>query len=355
MQSGDRKIAAFFFFHARNLLPSPPQLKTIFGKTGLPATRIGVGMAAMGRPGYMTLGHADDLKRNYAPEAMEQNAHQILDAAWQAGVRYFDTARSYGRAEEFLSSWLKSRPINPNEITVASKWGYTYTAAWQVKAAAHEIKDHSLPVLQRQWQESEALLNGSLHVYQIHSTTLDTGVLDNAGVIAELGKLRANGVAVGLTLTGAEQWKTLRRAMEISPDGRPLFTVVQATWNLMEPSVGPTLSEAQAAGMGIVIKEGLANGRLTDRNHAPEFAEKLAVLRAEAKRLGCTVDALALGAALAQPFAQVVLSGAATTAHLASNLKAAQVQVDAEALERLKALAEPPQQYWQERKALEWN
>ena len=63
--------------------------------------------------------------------------------AWEAGVRYFDAARSYGRAEEFLASWLKARGISAEEIGVGSKWGYRYTANWQRQAEAHEVKDHA--------------------------------------------------------------------------------------------------------------------------------------------------------------------------------------------------------------------
>ena len=37
---------------------------------------------------------------------MEARGHAVLDEAWAAGVRYFDAARSYGRAEEFLARWL---------------------------------------------------------------------------------------------------------------------------------------------------------------------------------------------------------------------------------------------------------
>jgi aryl-alcohol dehydrogenase-like predicted oxidoreductase len=45
--------------------------------------------------------------------------------------RYFDAARSYGRAEEFLGGWLAARGIAPQEVVVGSKWGYVYTANWQ--------------------------------------------------------------------------------------------------------------------------------------------------------------------------------------------------------------------------------
>ena len=79
-------------------------------------------------------------------------AYAVLDTAWETGIRYFDTARSY-KAEEFLSSWLAKRQIKEKDIIVGSKWGYTYTAGWQASLPAgqkHEVKDHSLPVLQRQ-------------------------------------------------------------------------------------------------------------------------------------------------------------------------------------------------------------
>ena len=68
-----------------------------------------------------------------------------------------------------------------------------------------------------------------------------------------------------------------------------------------------------------------------------------------------TPDALALAAVLAQPWVDVVLSGAATAEQLTSNLAALSVQVDDALLERLEALREDPEVYWQERSALSWN
>src|SRR3954466_15692319 len=76
------------------------------GRSGLPVTAIGLGLAALGRPGYLTLGHGQDLGADRSVEAMERHAHAVLDGAYDAGVRYFDAARSYGRAEAFLASWL---------------------------------------------------------------------------------------------------------------------------------------------------------------------------------------------------------------------------------------------------------
>ena len=90
--------------------------------------RIGLGLAALGRPGYITVGHGEDFAGHIDVESMEGNAHVVLDAAFAAGVRYFDAARSYGMAEAFLGSWLEQRVHEPEDLTVGSKWGYTYTA-----------------------------------------------------------------------------------------------------------------------------------------------------------------------------------------------------------------------------------
>ncbi|MBX7252614.1 MAG: aldo/keto reductase [Candidatus Promineofilum sp.] len=330
------------------------------GDTGLPVTPMGLGLAALGRPGYINLGHAGDLARDYDVAAMTAHAHAVLDAAWRAGIRYFDAARSYGRAEEFLSGWLRARRIAPGQVAVGSKWGYTYTAGWQVSAERHEIKDHSLPVLRRQIDESRALLGDYLGLYQIHSATLDSGVLDNEEVLAELARLRDGGLVIGLSLSGPNQADTLRRALAIDIGGAPLFRSVQATWNVLAQEAGPALAEAHNRGMGVIVKEALANGRLTDRNDDPAFTERRRLLSAAAAETGVGLDTLALAAVLVQPWADVVLSGAARAEHLASNVAAVALADRRRAwlhdwLRRSRALAEPAEVYWRTRAALAWN
>ena len=303
---------------------------------------IGLGLAALGRPGYINLGHHDDLAHGTGVAAMERRCHEVLDAAFAGGVRWFDAARSYGRAEEFLASWLRARPIAPGAVTISSKWGYTYTAGWQVHAEKHEVKDHTLPTLRRQLAESRALLGAHLDVYQVHSATLDSGILDNRDVLDELAHLRAGGLRIGLSTTGPDQAAVIRRALALG-----FFDTVQSTWNLLERSAGPALQQAHDAGLRVIIKEALANGRLTARNPDPA----LAPLVDRARSLAVPVDALAIAAALAQPFADVVLSGAATSAQLADNLRAA----DLHDVPRFDALSEPAREYWQTRAALPWN
>lgn len=325
------------------------------GQTNLMVTPLGLGLAALGRPGYINLGHHQDLEADYQVTAMEARAHAVLDAAWQAGIRYFDAARSYGRAEPFLASWLSSRRISPGSVVVGSKWGYTYTAGWQVDAVQHEVKDHTLPVLRRQLQESHDWLGDYLRLYQIHSATLDSGVLENEAVLAELHRLQAGGVCIGLSLSGPQQAVTLQRALQVTVNGQRLFDTVQATWNLLEPSAGEVLQQAKDRGMGVIVKEALANGRLTLRNDDPAFRPRLLRLQQAAAERNSTVDALALAAALAQPWADVVLSGAAQVEQLQANATALHVVWDEALAASLHDLAEPPETYWRTRSQLAWN
>ena len=305
--------------------------------------RFGLGLAALGRPGYINLGHSADLSAGHDPDAMRRNAHAVLDAAYDAGVRYFDAARSYGRAEEFLSDWLHRRNLSPDSVFVASKWGYTYTADWRIDADKHEVKDHSAATFRRQIAESRALLGKHLHLYQIHSATLESDVLEDGEVLRELRSLRDSGVQVGLSVTGPRQADTVRKAL-----GLDLFDAIQATWNLLERSAGDTLAEAKAAGLRVIVKEALANGRLTAR--AP-----IGPLEEQATRLGCTMDALALAGVLARPWVDVVLSGATTAEQLRSNLAAAEVRWDADCERALAGIVEEPGAYWRGRAGMAWN
>ena len=163
-------------------------------------------------------------------------------------------------------------------------------------------------------------------------------------VLDALAHLRASGVSIGLTVTGARQAETIDRALEIGG-----FDTVQATWNLLEQSAGSALRAAHAAGMAVLIKEPLANGRLTARGDVADLADA-------AFAAGTTPDALALAVVLAQPWADVVLSGAASVNEVKSNLTALALQPDRQLVERLlDTIHQDSFSYWQMRAALTWN
>ncbi|MGW2253281.1 aldo/keto reductase [Kitasatospora sp. NPDC001660] len=315
--------------------------------------RFGLGTAAVGRPGYINLGRDADLPAERSVEALRRRTHELLDAAYAAGVRYVDTARSYGRAEEFVAQWLAEHPEAAADTVVGSKWGYTYTADWRTSGVdAHEIKEHSTAVFDRQLKETRALLGRHLDIYLVHSVTPDSPALTDPALHGRLAELAAEGVRVGLSTSGPDQAAAIRAALAVTVDGRPLFAAVQSTWNLLEPSAAPALAEAHAAGRLVVVKEAMANGRLADRNAT---GPDTAALRTLATRTGTPCDALALAAAAAQPWADLVLSGAATPAQLASNLTAATHPLTSTDLATLTQLAEPAGEYWQTRARLAWS
>ncbi|WP_405610706.1 aldo/keto reductase [Streptomyces sp. NBC_00076] len=312
-----------------------------------PTCHIGLGLAAVGRPGYINLGRDQDLPPVRSVDALRARTHELLDAAYAQGVRYFDVARSYGRSEEFLADWLNARP-SFTDIVVGSKWGYTYTAGWSAEAEEHEVKDHGVQTYERQRAETDALLGDRLDLYQIHSVTPDSPALTDKELHAKLAEAAARGVSVGFSTSGPAQADAIRAALAVTVDGEPLFRTVQSTYNALETSAGPALAEAHDAGLTVIVKEAMANGRLAEP-HAPDALKAVGA----ATSLGC--DAVALALVLRQPWAGVVLSGAATTNQLASNLHGAVVDLEEEQLARLATLAEDPRAYWDKRAQLPWH
>jgi aryl-alcohol dehydrogenase-like predicted oxidoreductase len=318
------------------------------GSTPLFVTRVGLGLAAVGRPAYITTGRAEDIGADRTVEGMERRCHDVLDAAYAAGVRYFDAARSYGLAEAFLSSWFTARRLPADSATVGSKWGYTYVGDWRLDAAVHERKDLSFDTLQRQFQESRSLLGDRLRLYEIHSATLESGVLDDRKVLAELVRMCTAGMVIGLTVSGPQQADVIRRSLDVTVDGENPFRVVQATWNLLEPSSGAALADAHAQGWGVIVKEALANGRLASRVNNSQ-------VQSVATTLGASADQIAVAAALSQPWAGVVLSGAVSAEQVRSNVAAIDIALPPEHLAALSTLAQPREAYWAQRASTKWT
>ena len=145
--------------------------------------RLGIGLAALGRPAYITTGRPSELGDGRGVEDLRARTFAVLDAAYAAGLRYVDAARSYGRAEEFLAAWLAAHAgadAGVGEVEIGSKWGYRYVGDWRMDAPVHEVKDHSLTAFRAQWAQTEALLGDRVAVYHVHSATPETGVLDDA-------------------------------------------------------------------------------------------------------------------------------------------------------------------------------
>lgn len=302
-----------------------------------PVAALGLGLAAVGRPAYITTGRDRDLgdPSDRSIDAMRARSHDLLDAAWDLGIRYVDVARSYGYAEAFLGDWLRRHPGRAPQVTIGSKWGYAYVGGWRMDAAVHERKEHSVAMFRRQWPETLAALGRAPDIYLIHSVTPDSPALGDAQLLADLRELAETGTRVGLSTSGPHQGAVLdaARTLDASP-----FSAVQATWNLRESSVGPALARAHDDGWTVVVKEALANGALV--TDPPEEAA------------GEAGDVFALGAARARTDVDIVLSGASTPEQLRRGTEAPAVRVPDAVLRRL---AVDPEQYWRRRAERPWR
>ncbi len=307
-------------------------------------TALALGLAALGRPAYLTLGRDSALPVERTVAAMRRRCHEVLDAAYEAGVRHVDVARSYGLAEEFLAQWLAATGVQ--DMEVSSKWGYAYVGDWRMDASVHEEKAHDLERFTTQWQQTHDLLGGAVSLYQVHSLTVDSPLLTDPPLLAALARLRDDGVRVGFSTSGPQQAETVRAAATVEIAGARLFDAVQATWNPLEPSVGDALATAHAEGLRVLVKEALANGRLA--------MDPPAALVQVADAHGVGPDAVALALAAAQPWADTVLLGPDSTERLQANLRLCNVVVDDDLVAALDDLSEPPEAYWRHRSELPW-
>ncbi|GAA0514431.1 aldo/keto reductase [Saccharopolyspora subtropica] len=310
-----------------------------------PVQRLGLGLAALGRPAYINVGRVDVLPVQRTAQAMRERTRTVLDAAYASGIRWVDAARSYGSAEQFLADWLRER--GHEDVTVSSKWGYAYVAEWRIETEVHEVKEHSVERLRTQWAETRTLLGDRVDLYQVHSLTVDSPLFDDLALQHELARIRDAGVRLGFSTSGAAQADTIERAWELEVGGRQLFGAVQSTWNAMEPSAGRALSEAHAGGWRVLVKETLANGRL-----AVDPPRELAEV---ADRHGVGPDAVAIAYVLRQPWADVVLLGPASVAQLESNLAACRVELTDRDDQALRSLLRDAATYWGERATLPWH
>jgi aryl-alcohol dehydrogenase-like predicted oxidoreductase len=315
-------------------------------------TRIGLGLAAIGRPEYINLRKEKDPDKSQA--SYRQRALDLLDHAYARGIRDFDTAASYGKGEEFLQEWYNQHPYQ--DLRLGSKWGYTYVANWKIGySGAHEVKEHSLEKLKNQWKSAKNLLP-ALKTYQIHSATFESRVLENREVLGELARIKKNvGIKIGVSVSGEKQKELLEYASGIRIEGKELFDSFQATYNVLDTSAHKVLSELLDRGKKVIVKEALANGRLFRNDRYPNYSQVYEIMDKISSENGAGTDAIALRFVMDRLKPTVVLSGASSIGQLESNLEAESIRLDPNEIRELSALNIDPGSYWSERKRLPWN
>ncbi len=313
--------------------------------------KLGLGTAALGRPQYINVRTVEC--DNSDLSEFRKQSFSVLENAYNSGIRYFDTAPGYGLAEELVLEWLQTK--NDSSIEIATKWGYTYTANFDANATVHEVKEHSLSKLNEQWNFSKQLLP-YLKVYQIHSATLETGVLENKQVLEQLAFLKKeHNLKIGLTTTGTNQVEVIKKALDVLVDGKQVFDLFQVTYNFLDQSLKEISDELQSQNKSIVIKEALANGRVFKNENYSHYNKMYATLESLSEKHNVGVDAISLKYCEQTIDNSIVLSGASNSNQLKENQKLNTFSLSEEEIELLNSFKVSKDSYWTERKKLEWN
>ena len=305
-------------------------------------TEIGLGLAALGRPGYINLGHGGDVA-DASVAGMERAAHAVLDAAYEGGVRA-STPPARTAAPRSSSRLAGASRARPDDVVVSSKWGYSYTAGWRVDAErARGQGAHASTSCAASGAETRELLGDHLSIYQIHSATLESGVLDDAAVRAEL-----DGAARGgrprrphghRRAADGDDRARARRSAASTPSRRPGTCT----------SAPPSRRLPGARRRPARLRQGGARQRPAHRARRQRGA------RRRGARAGHDRGRARARRRARAPWAGVVLSGAATVEQLESNLAARDVAWDENAERQLSGLEEDPDEYWAARAELPWN
>ncbi len=255
---------------------------------------------------------------------------EVVNAALDAGINFFDTADIYGegRSEEYLGRALGARRAS---VIVATKF------AMKMPDGGHGGR----PDYVRQAADASLRRMGTdyIDLYQMHQADPETPIADTLGALNELvkaGKVRE----IGCSNFSAAQ---LREATEAAPPAGARFRSVQNQYSLYhrEPEA-EVLPECARLGMAFLPYFPLANGLLTGKYRPGQppppgsrgeagfgpnvFGEKnlrwADALRQWAERHGHTLLELAIGWLLAQPTVASVIAGARTPEQVRSNAAA---------------------------------
>ncbi|MCX4237959.1 aldo/keto reductase [Streptomyces ortus] len=259
-------------------------------------------------------------------EVSEEQAHATVDAAWDAGIRYFDTAPHYGigHAERRLGAALRGRPRSA--YTVSTKVGRRLEPTdaggddlangFAVPATHRRVWDFSADGVRRTLDASlERLGLDRVDVVYLHDPDDHAEEAFHEGYPA-LEKLRSEGV-VGAIGAGMNQVAMLTRFVR---DTDVDVVLCAGRYTLLDQrALADLLPAARERGTSVVIGGAFNSGLLADPNAGarydyraapPELLDRALALKAAADRHGTTLRAAALAFCAAHPAVAAVLVGA---------------------------------------------
>jgi aryl-alcohol dehydrogenase-like predicted oxidoreductase len=217
------------------------------GRTGLVVSRIGLGCGNFGG-----VGSAPEL---FGQGESEEEAFALMDAAWAAGITFFDTAASYGggRSERWVGKW---RAEHGEPVLLSSK------VYWSVSGDPDDRGLSRERILREIEGSLERLGVERLDLYLTHEPDPETPIEETLGALDELvraGKV----VAIGASNLEAAQ---LEEALETSDRlGLVRFGWVQNEYSLLAQGAQRVLEVCERQGLGFTPFSPLAGGWLTGK------------------------------------------------------------------------------------------
>jgi myo-inositol catabolism protein IolS len=297
------------------------QYRTL-GRTGLRVSEVGFGAWAIGGPAKL-----GDVEIGWG-EVDDAMSLRAIEAAYDAGVTFFDTADVYGagRSEVLIGKALKSKR---DRVVIATKVGNRTTAGGEW------AKDFSKRWITEAIEASLTRLGMDyVDLYQLHSGT-DTAqyrdeTFEALNALKAAGKIRHYGISVGPCAHGP--WVIRNTPAE----------TIQVVYNMLEREPeAELLPLAQAQGIGIIARVPLASGFLSGKfTQETQFAPndhrartyppaKIRQMVGQVAKLGFltegqskTLAQAALQYCLAHPAVSAVIPGAKTPEQARANAAA---------------------------------
>jgi 1-deoxyxylulose-5-phosphate synthase len=221
------------------------------GRSGVSVTRIVLGCGNFGGVGSSPAFFGQGIPREEAP--------RIMDAAWELGIRTFDTADAYGggRSETWIGEWLATKgPEVRGAITVETKTFNPMTEGADSGLSRRRIRRQVESSLERLGLER-------IPLYMAHDFDLDTPQEETLATFDELVREGKVG-AVGASNLTAEQ---LAEAVEISElESLTRYEWIQNSFSLLEAGDAETVFPVcHDHGLGYEAFGPLAGGWLTGK------------------------------------------------------------------------------------------
>ncbi|TWT45798.1 General stress protein 69 [Phycisphaerae bacterium RAS1] len=215
------------------------------GQSGLNVTPVGFGAFKIGRNEGIKYPHGYEL-----PD--DRTVEKLLNGVLDLGINYIDTAPAYGLSEERIGRCIAHRR---GELVLSTKVGETFENGRSTydfsKAAIESSVARSLKRLRCDYVD----------IVFIHASADDLAILRETPVIEALLALRRRGLARAVGLSG----KTVAAAEAAIA----WADVLMIEYHALDRSHAGVMSRAGAAGVGVVVKKGLASGRLPAREAIP--------------------------------------------------------------------------------------